>query len=462
MRGKVPLLAILAAYLFVGALYAIFVPPWQAPDEPAHYNVVRQMAAGVWPVIKAGDYDQAYLDEIRGAQFAPPYRIDDIEYEDWQPPLYYLLLTPVFRLTHGSLLALRLASLLLGGGVVLLAYAVARELWPAQRWIAWTTAVFVAFLPQHLHIMASVNNDALAELLIAALLLALLRWTRMPLAGWQKPAERRYLLVIGLLLGLGLLTKLTVYLMLPVAGAALLWRVWGRWDDLFPAGVLLFAPALLLGATLWGRNLLVYSGFDPLAMAAHDAVVVGQPRTAEWVALFGLSETVSRFLRTTFISFWGQFGWMAVPLLAFFRPLLLLSVLAAAGLLLAVVRGAPKLARETAAAASPQAVSTNPAPAAPQKMPARLLRPLLLLLVFLLTLGVHVYYNLTFVQHQGRYLFPALIPIGIGVAVGLGTWWRLLPWLRERPWLLPLGLGLGLAALDVYALFRFIVPALSA
>jgi hypothetical protein len=29
-------------------------------------------------------------------------------------------------------------------------------------------------------------------------------------------------------------------------------------------------------------------------------------------------------------------------------------------------------------------------------------------------------YNLTFVQHQGRYLFPALIPIGLAFGLGLG------------------------------------------
>ena len=41
-----------------------------------------------------------------------------------------------------------------------------------------------------------------------------------------------------------------------------------------------------------------------------------------------------------------------------------------------------------------------------------------LTLWFALTFGGYVYYNLTFVQHQGRYLFPALIPIGLVFAIG--------------------------------------------
>ena len=35
---------VLAVYLALAAQYAALTPDWQAPDEPAHYNVVRQIA----------------------------------------------------------------------------------------------------------------------------------------------------------------------------------------------------------------------------------------------------------------------------------------------------------------------------------------------------------------------------------------------------------------------------------
>jgi hypothetical protein len=91
------------------------------------------------------------------------------------------------------------------------------------------------------------------------------------------------------------------------------------------------------------------------------------------------------------------------------------------------------------------------------------LQSLILLTTFLLTLTVHIGYNVTFVQHQGRYLFPALLPIGVGVAMGLRAWLRL-PFLKRYtflPNLIPLGLGLGLVLLDLWALFRIIVPGLA-
>ena len=75
---------------------------------------------------------------------------------------------------------------------------------------------------------------------------------------------------------------------------------------------------------------------------------------------------------------------------------------------------------------------------------------------------MYLAYNVTFVQHQGRYLFSALIPISIGVAV---AWGLLISPVTERwssaAYLLPIGLVLSLVTLDIIALFRFIVPSLT-
>jgi 4-amino-4-deoxy-L-arabinose transferase-like glycosyltransferase len=421
--------AILAAYLLAGVLFALRTPAWQAPDEPAHYNYVAQLVNGTLPVMEPGDYDQAYLEAIVSSRFAPGTDPGRLTYEDWQPPLYYLLQAPVYALTGGSLTAMRLLSVLLGAGVVVLVYLIVRRIWPDAVWAAAAAAAFVAFVPQHLAILGSVNNDSLAELLIAAILLALVA----P-APPEQAARRQVLL--GVLLGLGFLTKGTVYLMAPVIGVALLVQYWGSWRDLIRAGLRVFAPALLLGSLWWLRNVFVYGGFDVLARNAHDAVVVGQPRTAEWVARYGLVETVGRFFSTTFNSFWGQFGWMAAPLPGWAYALLAaLTAAAAGGLLLAGLRG-----RRTGAHRLPSVV---------------------LSLTLLLTLALHIGYNLTFVQHQGRYLFPALAPIAVGFALGLGAWLR--PWLERRPalgHLVPLGLSLLLLGLAAFSLLR-IIPGLS-
>ena len=63
---------------------------------------------------------------------------------DNHPPLYYLLQTPGYLLSGGSLTAMRLLSLLLGAGVIILAYAIVLRLAPQEHWLALTTAVIVA------------------------------------------------------------------------------------------------------------------------------------------------------------------------------------------------------------------------------------------------------------------------------------------------------------------------------
>ena len=441
MQKHAPILLILLAYLLLGGLYASYTPNWQAPDEPAHYNYVRQLANGRFPVMQPGDYNEAYKNEVVGSGFAPQYSIDSFTYEDWQPPLYYLLLTPIFWLTNGSLLALRLVSVLLGGGVVVLAYALARRLLPEAMWVAWGTAVFVAFLPQHLAIMASVNNDALAELIIAAIL-----FTLVSIHNSQSTTHNSQFARLGVLLGLGFLTKGTVYPLTAVIGLTLLWQFWGDWRSLIRTGLQVAVPSFLLGAVWWGRNIALYGGLDVFGKTAHDAVVVGQPRTADWIAERGLWEVARLFVQTTFNSFWGQFGWMALPMNnpGWLYPLLWVGT---AVVILGLIfnRHTSNVMRQ------PSTHCLNP-------------QSSVLITTFLLTLAVHLGYNITFVQHQGRYLFPALVPIGVGVAVGLGAWLALLqklPFVGERPSLqnlMPLGLGLGLAALDVWALFRIIVP----
>jgi 4-amino-4-deoxy-L-arabinose transferase-like glycosyltransferase len=463
-RQEIILLGLLLlGYLMLGTLFAVRTPPWQAPDEPAHYNYVRQLVDGEWPIIEPGDWDQAYLSQVVGAEFDPAYPVDGLTYEDWQPPLYYLLQLPVYRLSDGSLTAMRLLSVLFGAGVVVLAYIAGRAVFAGNTPSALAVAAFVAFLPQHLAILGSVNNDSLAELIIAAILALLV-------VPWPDRPPTRRLVLLGLLLGAGFLMKGTVYLMAPVVGAFLLVRYWPTRPD-SSAGetqlkllttnrrpvrslIYAFAPALLLGLLLWGRNAAVYGGLDVLARAAHDEVVVGQPRTAEWVAQYGLAGTIGRFLRTTFNSFWGQFGWMAAPLPGWmYWPLAALTLAAVVGLLSVFADHRPQTTDDGRRIADRGLWSVV--------CGQQSLQVLVLGLTFLLTLALHVGYNLTFVQHQGRYLFPALIPIAVGFTAGLNYWLR--PVVRRWPWaayLLPLGFVVLLGGISLFALWR-ILPGLA-
>jgi hypothetical protein len=70
-----------------------------------------------------------------------------------------------------------------------------------------------------------------------------------------------------------------------------------------------------------------------------------------------------------------------------------------------------------------------------------------------LTVISYLWYNLTFVQHQGRYLFPALVPLALAGALGL-EWWA-----DRRVGVLLLGVGLmGIPLTIAWALRRTALP----
>lgn len=458
---RLGMFAAIILYLFAAISFATQTPAWQAPDEPAHYNYIAQVAsAPCCPIIQAGDWDQAYLEEVKSARFHPDIlgRLETVRYENHQPPLYYLFGALVYRLFNGELIALRLYSVLWGAVVVGAAYEIAFRLFD-RRWTAFGAAALVGLIPQHLSILASVNNDAMAEAVVAITLLLTMRWLKgEAIPVWQ----------LGLWVGIGFLTKASTYFMVGVVVYAL----WQRWRSnratyllspeairpvtlpdgkraiqtrsvyrpLIGALAAFLIPALLLGGIWWLRNISTYGFPDFLGLRAHDAVVVGQPRTEEWIAERGFGGYLNVGLQTTFQSFWGQFGWMALPLENRFTLIFAgLFVLGLSGLLV----DSPQRAR---AAKLPDAL-------------ARLQIRRTFALALILSLLAFVYYNTEFVQFQGRYLYPGLIVLAVMLITGLEAWRRMA--LRGRwEWLWGV-FALALFALDLYLLTRVIVPGLS-
>jgi 4-amino-4-deoxy-L-arabinose transferase-like glycosyltransferase len=429
---------ILIAYLGIASLYATRTPDWEVPDEPAHYNYTAQIAAqGCCLKLQPGDWNNDYLTGIISAKFAPVVvngQIGTVRYEDHQPPLYYLLQSVVFKLTQGNLHALRLFSVLLGAGVVVMAWLVVRTIFPTVPVLGLAAAAFVAFLPQHVAMMAGVENDSLAELLAGVIL-----WLSILYVG--NGSFRPHPALLGLLVGIGFLTKVTIYPTVAIAGLAIVLRgLRERWTlaDFARTLALFLIPALILGGLWWLRNIATYGFPDFLGLKMHDSVVVGQPRTSEWIARLGFGGWLKAIVPTTFDSFWGQFGWMGVPMpMTFYTVLLVFTALVIVGAIIALIRYGTALA------------------------PVQRDALILLLIAGGLALAEFIYYNLTFVQAQGRYLYPGLIPLAAFVAIGLYGWVSLA--IRRAPiaaWGIVI-LTCAFAVLDVYALYKFIIPALS-
>lgn len=417
---------ILITYLILAILFAWRVPAWQAPDEPAHYNVIAQMAAGNWlPVIEMGDWDNAYLEALKAEDFASELlpNLSSVQYENHQPPLYYWLATPFYSLSNGNLFVIRLYSALLGAITISFAYLIAKEIFPHEGQIALGTMALIAFLPQNLHILSSVNNDALAGTVLAALLLASVYYLKgQKVQAWH----------LGLLLGIAFITKTTIYFMAAVVLLVLLLRHWQEKSKLWRELVFFGIPAALFAGLYWGRNLLTYGFPDFLGLRRHDEVVIGQLRTSEHITAIGISAYWQQAFYDSFNSFWGQFGWMEARL----ADALPLAMLYISALLILALLGLLRYRFRSDLWGAIAVTKIWPVFA----------------LVLGLTLAMYIYYNLSFVQFQGRYLFTALIPFAIFFVIGLDTWRKLLK-LQQFFMLL---LILPLALMDAYLIWRVI------
>lgn len=410
----------------LGVAYARTVTPFNNPDEPAHWNFVVHLATtGQLPILRPGDYPQALVEQLKSTRFPPDRSIDAIVYESHQPPLYYALAALVYKVAitrsaGAAFYAVRLLTVLFGAALVAVTYLLARRLAPSQPALWVGASVFVALLPMHANVIAAVDNDALGDLLLAIfVLLCLVRIED----GWSP----RLAVGTGAALGLGLLTKVTVFAAMPLlvlTEAIAWWRGSGRDRVEGLRGFFLASATAALIAAWWPiRNVTIYGLGDPLGLARNKEVVT-QPLTGPITPA-----AAARWATITFDSFWGQFGWMGIPLDGrIYRVLALASLLAVLGVVAAGLRRA----------ADPKATWGV---------------PVMLGAWLLLVVGDDVYYNLTFIQAQGRYLFPALPVVAMVVAGGL------LAYLRPRArWVGVCGLAAALLLLNAYILRDVLWP----
>ena len=437
LPGRIAYLAILIGFLFIGTLFAWRVPDWQAPDEPAHYNYIASVTSGEFlPVIEMGDWNNEYLEELKAQDFAPDIisELDSVQYENHQPPLYYWIASPVFILSNGNLFAIRMVSVLMALITVALSYQISITIFPQQSHIALAAMSLVAFLPQNVHMLASVNNDALAGLVIAVIMLLCIKYLK---------GENVKLWQIGLATGIAFITKTTIYFMAGVVLIVIFMHWWQSKERSLTAlmqDYIRFGfPATVFAILYWGRNILTYGFPDFLGLQAHDAIVIGQKRRLELIADIGIDAYWREAFYTTFHSFIGQFGWMearlgdAVPMIVPYVLVLLIAGLS--GLLLHAISVSRK--EENTASSQKQIW-------------------IMLISVILLAMAQYVYYNITFVQFQGRYLFVAIIPFAIMLVVGIDFWRKMLPGkVSYSEWLTVALLAL-FAPLDFYLIWRVI------
>lgn len=321
------LVCILALFAVTACAYNISVPVGEAPDEPAHiHNVEVILRTGQLPTIPLGS-----------ARYS---------YEAEQPPLYYLLeagwMGLVWPNSEGSLVPelhpnpefdpdrnfafgdgsvpnqflydyaaddalpvhlMRLLSTLFGLATIALVWGAARLAWPEHPVSALAAAAFVSVIPGFAFSSATVTNDAPAATAGAGIMFICVYMLK-------NGVTAKVAAVAGVLAGLGLLSKRSLLVLLPVvvAVAVTAWLRRGTdarrdWRGAGVVAAIVIAAALVVGVWPFVSNFVEYG--DPMATAATAAAKSEIVSPLEGKPGFFLSPA---YFIAIFNSFWGSFG----------------------------------------------------------------------------------------------------------------------------------------------------------
>jgi 4-amino-4-deoxy-L-arabinose transferase-like glycosyltransferase len=347
VRRLLNIKTVLIAFLVLGVTYSVVTPIFEASDELWHYPLVQWLSKGN-PL------------PVQDAKNAGPWK-----QEASQPPLYYYLMgwstfwidtrdmaqvrqenphvdngviTPDGNrnlVVHnpqdesfpwrGTVLAVHLArllSVLMGAVTVWLTYRIALELFPDRPWLALGAAAVNAFTPMFIFISGAVNNDNLTMTLCSLGLLLIVKRVREYEGSGirdQKAAERELpfaqdffyrvgrWLPLGIVLGLGALTKTSVLALLPITGLAVSVVAWrkGSWREFWAGAFATAIPVLLIAGWWYFRNVQLYG--DVTGISAFIDVLGKRAAPASLSQLWGE--------RWGFmLSYWGLFGGVNVSL----------------------------------------------------------------------------------------------------------------------------------------------------
>lgn len=308
-------------------LWNVFTPVFEAVDEPGYYQHVLFLAK------------EKKLPNLN----YPPNDAGVMSY----PPTYYLFLTPIafmmnplpdsspygvtekinfrqgfrdtvfnrFNHTDSELrfdwsnqeLAvhlMRLVSSLFGLGTVWLVYRTALVVF-SKKPLALFTSVFVGFNPMFAHLHSTI--------IVLPLLIFLSSLSLYLLLFWKNNLSLVRSFLIGLIIGLAVITKATGLLLTPIA----LLAIWLERKNslLYPITrfALLSLGTLLVSGWYFVRNLLLYG-----SLLGINEVVVTTGSRASMKDMMGPINYWVGFITAQFTTFWSGYGWVAVN---FSKPL---------------------------------------------------------------------------------------------------------------------------------------------
>jgi hypothetical protein len=280
-----PLVILLSIALLRGSAYANLLPPWGIIDEEQHVHYIQHwVEQGSVPIVGdtylSDEIIQSVVQTGRWVTFKLAIKdtddpkkmgLEGHSYEGYQPPLYYLVLSPLLRIPQGTILEklylLRWGTVILSLLSLIGVYLMALRITPSRP-VAFLIGLIYALIPERSMAVSRVNNDALLELFAVYFLLVCIQVVKEGL-------DDRRALALGVLYGLGVLSKMS---MLPLGIALLvIWITQRNQVRLLRSISLTITPAVILILPWMLRNLRLYG--DPTGFAAVQPLLSFSPPT---------------------------------------------------------------------------------------------------------------------------------------------------------------------------------------
>ena len=366
---------------------------------------------------------------VPGAGYFP----SGYQYVANHPPLYYAIAAPIYALSSSMTpmwqqFVLRVLAIPFGLITVVAAYLSARVLFPGDTFLLFTAPTVVAFQPQISYEAAMVNNDIVAIAIMSVIILGML-------LGIRHGFPRKLCVALGILLGLGLLTKGTTVAIIPVLGLALLWcSKRGDWRGLLERGIAMGVPFAVIASPWYWYLYRTYGDFSGLSRVS-ELQYWSQPMGSFFELLADPAFFADRFNES-----WGEYGWR---LIHFETPLLWII---AVPLLIGGI-GVFTFFFRNWRQVTPRFDEANPVQTWQMKSIA------MLCLVVLVAYLAVVQFGTQFALAQARYYFPIVTAAALLILIG----WRTLVPIRHR------GVAQGLivsslVVLNVYIMVTYVLP----
>ncbi len=390
---------IILFFIAFGACYVVLTPPFESPDEFLHLDYINY-------ICKYKELPNQYTDYKNPERFVG---------QGHQHPLYYVLASlPVYLFTtngcieynhpsgfnkdwkggtadnniYGNVFTsqgdktlfyfLRFLSLLFSAINLYFIYRISL-LFFKNTYACLLPVIIAASLPQFQFISGVMNNDSLSNMFATGAIYYLLLVI-------NNPENVKPYLKAAVFAGLGILSKKTAVFILPCALVLMAFVVYKKDKNtsraIYKNSAYFLIIVLVVSSFVFVRNYILYGEFLAGSMERNT-----MPQFVELKSLFSYY-FVQPFTTGMLNSFIGVFGWMNIPVPKYIEAVylaLLVPGFAVSFYLLKKLKD---------------------------------LKLFFLYLTFASCLAGVIYFNLTFTQYQGRYMFPVLAAVSVIAAAG--------------------------------------------